>query len=40
MYRSMPSQIDLPACEQELLEVWRESELFHRSLAGTRTGTP
>jgi isoleucyl-tRNA synthetase len=36
----MPSQIDLPACEQELLGIWRESDLFHRSLAATATGTP
>lgn len=40
MYRSMPSQIDLPAAEQELLAIWRESELFHRSLAATESGTP
>jgi isoleucyl-tRNA synthetase len=35
MYRPVPPQVDLPALEHEVLTLWREREVFARSLAAT-----
>ena len=40
MYRPVPAQIDLPEMERQVLEFWEEQNIFHRSLAQTREGTP
>ncbi len=32
MYRSVPPKIDLPAMEREIIEFWRDQDVFHRSL--------
>ena len=40
MYRPVPAQIDLPEMERQVLEFWAEQNIFHRSLAQTRDGTP
>ncbi len=32
-YRPVPAQVDLPAMEREILEVWRSNDVFERSLA-------
>jgi len=32
MYREVPPQVDLPALEHEVLELWHEQDTFHRSL--------
>ena len=37
-FRPMPAQVDLPALEHEVLERWRQREVFHRSLADTAAG--
>jgi isoleucyl-tRNA synthetase len=33
MYRPVPSQVDLPALDHEVLALWRERDVFARSLA-------
>ncbi len=37
-YRAVPSQIDLPAMERELLTWWRERDTFQQSLTQTEDG--
>ena len=37
-YRSVPSQVDLPALEHGILDLWRERDVFERSLARTADG--
>src|SRR5947208_11471071 len=38
-FRPMPTQVDLPALEHEVLARWRQRDVFHRSLAATAGGT-
>jgi isoleucyl-tRNA synthetase len=33
MYRPVPAQVDLPALDREVLDFWRENDVFARSLA-------
>jgi isoleucyl-tRNA synthetase len=40
MYRAVPTKVDLPAMEREILELWREREVFARSLEATADGEP
>jgi isoleucyl-tRNA synthetase len=40
MYRPVPSQVDLPAMEHEILAFWREHDIFAASLEQTRSGEP
>ncbi len=35
MYRPVPPQVDLPALDHEVLDLWRERDVFARSLAAT-----
>ena len=35
MYRPVPPQVDLPAVDHEVLALWRERDVFARSLAAT-----
>jgi isoleucyl-tRNA synthetase len=37
-FRPMPTQVDLPALEHEVLARWRERDVFARSLAATADG--
>ncbi|MDQ1726269.1 MAG: isoleucyl-tRNA synthetase [Frankiaceae bacterium] len=37
-FRPLPAQVDLPALEREVLERWRTSDVFARSLAQTADG--
>ena len=37
-FRPMPTQVDLPALEHEVLARWRERDVFNRSLAATADG--
>ena len=37
-FRPMPAQVDLPALEHEVLERWRQRDVFARSLAATADG--
>jgi isoleucyl-tRNA synthetase len=37
-FRPMPTQVDLPALEREVLNRWRERDVFARSLAATADG--
>ena len=37
-FRPMPTQVDLPALEHDVLARWRERDVFHRSLAATADG--
>ena len=32
MYRAIPTQVDLPALERDVLDFWRERGIFQRSL--------
>ena len=36
MYRAVPPQVDLPALEHEVLDLWRTRDVFAASLAQTR----
>ena len=38
MYRPVPSRVDLPAMERDLLEFWDEKDIFNKSLARTANG--
>src|SRR3954469_5665469 len=38
--RSLPSQVDLPALEREVLARWQQDKVFERSLEQTATGDP
>jgi len=40
MYRPIPSQVDLPAMEREVLALWRDARVFQRSLEQTADGAP
>jgi isoleucyl-tRNA synthetase len=35
MYRQVPTHVDLPAMEREILDFWAEEDVFHRSLAAS-----
>ena len=35
-FSPLPTEIDLPAAEREILARWRTTEAFRRSLAGSR----
>ena len=37
-FRPMPTQVDLPALEHEVLARWRDRDVFARSLAATADG--
>ncbi|MFI0349633.1 isoleucine--tRNA ligase [Actinomadura sp. 9N407] len=37
-FRPLPSQVDLPALEREMLDRWREGKVFERSLERTASG--
>ena len=39
-YRPVTPQVDLPALEHEVLELWARERTFDRSLEQTRAGTP
>ncbi len=39
-YRSVPSRVDLPAMERDVLDFWHEHDTFARSLAQTEGGQP
>jgi len=38
MYRSVPAQVDLPALEHQVLELWERERVFDRSLEQTSSG--
>ncbi|WP_329258334.1 isoleucine--tRNA ligase [Actinoallomurus sp. NBC_01490] len=38
--RALPTQVDLPALEREVLTRWREGKVFERSLEQTAAGDP
>ncbi|MEY4348013.1 MAG: hypothetical protein RIS43_432, partial [Actinomycetota bacterium] len=38
MYRPVPSRIDLPKMEHEILDFWAREDIFHRSLEATKNG--
>jgi len=38
MYRPVPAQVDLPAMEHEILDFWRDNDIFGRSLERTADG--
>ena len=38
MYRPVPSRIDLPAMEHEVLDFWSRNDIFHKSLKQTEGG--
>ena len=40
MYRPVPPQVDLPQMEHEVLDLWRERDVFARSVEQTRDGEP
>ncbi len=40
MYRPVPTQVDLPAMEREVLAFWAEHDTFARSVEQTRDGEP
>ncbi len=40
MYRPVPPQVDLPAMEHDVLDLWREQDVFARSVEQTRQGEP
>lgn len=40
MYRPVPARIDLPAMEREMMAIWAETDVFHRSLVATHGGEP
>ncbi len=40
MYRPVPAQVDLPAMEREVLALWRDHDVFGRSVEQTRDGRP
>lgn len=39
-YRAVPTRIDLPAMEREVLAFWSENDIFNRSLEATAGGEP
>ncbi len=39
-YRPVPTQVDLPALEHEILDFWRENKTFEKSLAKSPAGSP
>ncbi|HET8717452.1 MAG TPA: isoleucine--tRNA ligase, partial [Nocardioidaceae bacterium] len=39
-YRPVPPQVDLPALEHEVLELWRERDIFTKSLHRNEGGEP
>ena len=38
MYNAVDPKVDLPALEHSILKLWRERDVFHRSLAATADG--
>ena len=40
MYRAVPSRIDLPGMEHEILDFWAKQDIFNKSLAATKNGEP
>ncbi len=40
MYRPVPHQVDLPAMEHEVLELWAARDIFAKSVERTRDGQP
>ena len=40
MYRAVPSRIDLPKMEHEILDFWAKQDIFNKSLAATKNGEP
>jgi isoleucyl-tRNA synthetase len=39
-FRPLPTQIDLPAMERSILDLWRRSEIFERSLSAREGNEP
>lgn len=39
-YRPVPPQIDLPAMEHEIIDLWRRQDTFAKTLEATRDGQP
>ncbi|MFT3888652.1 MAG: isoleucine--tRNA ligase [Arachnia sp.] len=39
-YRAVPAQVDFPALEHEILELWAQQSTFEASLAATSDGEP
>ncbi len=39
-YRAVPGQVDLPAVDHEVLDFWRERDIFAQSMAATAGGEP
>jgi isoleucyl-tRNA synthetase len=39
-YRPLPTQVDLPSMEREILAFWRESEIFEKSISARQSATP
>jgi isoleucyl-tRNA synthetase len=39
-FRPLPTQIDLPAMERSILELWRRNEIFERSLSAREGKEP
>lgn len=40
MYREVPSRIDLPKMEHEILDFWAKEDIFNKSLEATKSGKP
>lgn len=39
-YRSIPTQIDLPAMDRQVMEFWATNSIFHKSVDATASGKP
>ncbi|MQA93624.1 MAG: isoleucine--tRNA ligase [Streptosporangiales bacterium] len=39
-FEPVPQRPDLPALEEQVLELWRDGEVFRRTVAGTEGGAP
>jgi len=39
-YHPLPTQVDLPAMEREILQWWRERDIFAKSTAARADATP
>ena len=39
-YHPLPTQVDLPSMEREILSFWRESEIFDKSISARQGATP
>ena len=39
-YQPLPTQVDLPSMEHEILEFWKKSEIFAKSISARENGEP